>query len=138
MRGQMSDRYAWFPRYNTGNDMIDVEHKKIFEAANIFHKAYVAKLEHKVIYKLFDFIINYTNTHFANEEKFFREMGCRVLNEHDLLHRKLVNEIREMWHEKRTGINENIEAELDYWIERRLIPHILEDDLKALKSLRRL
>jgi hemerythrin len=133
----MADRYQWLSKYNTGNSTIDSEHKKIFDAANLFHLAFVTHKEHQVIYKAFDLIINYTNTHFANEEKFFRENGCRFLNEHDLLHRKLVNEIREMWHEKRTGINDQIEAELDYWLERRLLPHIMEDDIRALASLRK-
>ncbi|MDP6788897.1 MAG: bacteriohemerythrin, partial [Rhodospirillales bacterium] len=127
-------RFEWAAEYDTGNDNIDDQHKQIFDAANLLFEAVRQKKEGDVLDQLFDVLLQYTNTHFKDEEEFFEEIGSSLLTFHKAEHRRLVDEIRDMWREKRQGSSEDIGMDLEHWMEQRLVPHIIKEDVRALEA----
>lgn len=128
-------RYVWKDEYNTGNDKIDNQHRLIFDAANFLSDAVKQVKEEEILDLSFDLLLQYTNMHFTDEEKYYEEIGSSLLATQKDEHQKLLNELREMWHEKRHG-SSDAGTDLDHWMERRLIPHIIAEDTRAQKATR--
>ncbi|MFC1673712.1 bacteriohemerythrin [Pseudomonadota bacterium] len=126
-------RYVWYAKYDTGNDTIDSQHRMIFDAANVFSDAIHTNKEAEIIDKAFDLLLQYTNTHFSDEEQYYEEIGSALLATQKIEHQELINELREIWYEKRHGSKE-AGTDLDVWMERRLIPHIISEDTSAQKA----
>ena len=129
-------RYKWDNKYNTGNAKIDDQHQQIFNAANLLSDAVRNKKEEQILDRAFDLLIQYTNTHFSDEEKFYQQISTPFLKAHIEEHRRLLHDIREMWREKRRG-SRDAGTDLDHWMEQRLIPHIIAEDTRTQKSGRK-
>lgn len=128
-------RYVWKDEYNTGNDKIDDQHRLIFDAANLLSDAVKQVKEEEILNQSFDLLLQYTNTHFTDEEEYYKKIGSSLLATQKDEHQRLLNELREMWHEKRHG-SSDAGTDLDHWMERRLIPHIIAEDTRAQKATR--
>jgi len=126
-------RYEWKDDYLTGNPKIDKQHKRIFKAANLFYQAVQTGQEEVLLDKAFDLLIDYTNTHFSDEEDHYHAIGSSLINIQIEEHKRLLDELRELWHDKRVG-SEDAALELDTWMELKLIPHIIAEDTKAQKG----
>ena len=126
-------QYAWKHDYETGNETIDSQHKLIFEAANALHEAVMRRKEEEILDQSFSLLLQYTNTHFSDEEEYYRQIGSTLLSTQQVEHRDMLNELREIWHEKRVG-SQDAGTDLDIWMERRLIPHIIAEDTRAQKA----
>lgn len=126
-------RFVWDDKYNTGNIRIDDQHRMIFDAANVLFEAVAKRKEDVVLDQSFDLLLQYTNTHFTDEEAHYEAIGSSLLMLQKEEHRQLLDELREMWHEKRHG-SADAGVDLEYWMERRLVPHIIEEDTSAQKA----
>lgn len=126
-------RYVWEDTYATGNEKIDDQHRTIFDAANVLFDAVKKSREGEILDQAFDLLLQYTNTHFNDEEDYYREIGSSLLKAQQDEHQQLINELREIWHEKRHG-STDAGTDLDYWMEKRLIPHIIAEDTRAQKA----
>lgn len=129
-------RYQWSDDYLTGNAKIDDQHRLIFDAANLLYDAVRRKDEDSVLDQAFDLLLRYTNTHFQDEEAHYRQIGSSLLKTQEIEHRTLLNEIRDLWQEKRRG-SDSAGSDLDHWMEKRLVPHIVAEDTRAQKSGKR-
>ncbi len=123
-------RFEWKDEYLSGDKTIDEQHKQIFDAANVLFGAVKSGKEDKVLDQYFDLLLRYTNTHFDEEEAFYQSIGSTMLAHQRDEHRQLVDELREMWRERRQG-GEHLGFDLEYWVERRLLPHITDADQAA-------
>jgi hemerythrin len=123
-------RYDWKTQYGTGDEKIDGQHRMIFEAANVFFDAMKQNKEDAVLDQSFELLLHYTNTHFKDEEVFYERINSSLLDIQRTEHADLIDELREMWREKRQG-SSDAATDLDFWMERRLIPHIIEEDTRA-------
>ena len=126
-------RYVWKSTYETGDATVDKQHRIIFDAANAFYAAVRKGKEDAILNEAFDLLLHYVNTHFSDEEDFYERIGCTVLDKHKIEHQLMTNELREIWHEKRQG-SKDAATDLDIWMDRRLIPHIITDDIRAQNS----
>jgi len=126
-------QYVWDEKYETGNEKIDNQHRLIFDAANMLSDAVVRGKEDEILNKAFDLLLQYVNTHFSDEEAYYEEIGSSLLRAQKDEHQSLINELREIWHEKRHG-STDAGLDLDYWMEKRLVPHIVAEDTRAQKS----
>ena len=83
----------------TGNEMIDTQHKELIERTNQF----LAKLEEHVgrvdAIKMLDYLDEYVEFHFGEEEKLQEEIGYPGLAEHKEL-RHTVKELYDMLDEE--------------------------------------
>ena len=126
-------QYKWRPEYNTGDQLIDDQHKLIFEAANTFFDAMRQNKEDDILDQSFELLLHYTNTHFRDEENFYQRIASPLLETQRSEHADLIDELRDMWREKRQG-SSDAATDLDFWMERRLVPHIIEEDTRAQKT----
>lgn len=126
--------FAWTDAYNVGNELIDGQHRQLVELVNIFHEAVSMGKEEAILNQAFDHMLQYTNKHFRDEEEMFGSLGSRLLKQHKLTHRLLVDELRELWGDKRRGVLDEVGKALEKWLLNRLIPHFKDDDPLTLKA----
>lgn len=97
----------------TGNELIDGEHKELIERVNKLVESCEKGTEKVAAVKTLDFLMDYTEFHFADEEKLQKEVGYDKLDQHHAKHeefKKAVGELREMLEEEEGPSNAFVEA----------------------------
>jgi len=124
--------FKWSDEYMLGVDLIDDEHRDLFQYAQDFHDALSAGRNREAVVKLFDRLLDYTNLHFRNEEEVMRRAGYPDLQAHQDEHRKMTREVMELYKDKRNIFSENVADFLCSWLSK----HILEVDRKLATFLK--
>jgi hemerythrin-like metal-binding protein len=85
----MAVLFAWNDSYNTGIKEIDTQHKKLVDLLNSLYDAMGKGQANQVMGKIFDELVKYTASHFATEERLFKQHGypeaAAHKREHDTL-----------------------------------------------------
>ena len=87
----------------TGNELIDNEHKELIERANKLMESCEKGTEKLTAVKTLDFLMDYTEIHFADEEKLQQDTGYDKYQQHKEQHdlfKKSVEELRQMLEEE--------------------------------------
>ncbi len=87
----------------TGNELIDNEHKELIERANKLMESCEKGTEKLTAVKTLDFLMDYTEIHFADEEKLQQDAGYDKYQQHKEQHdlfKKSVEELRQMLEEE--------------------------------------
>jgi hemerythrin len=83
----------WSSHFETGIDLIDSQHKALFEAVNRLEASFSLGNTDDMVKKSLDFLVKYTFEHFQTEEQFMCEAAYPGLaehtDEHDLLMTKV-------------------------------------------------
>ncbi len=82
--------FTWHDIYSVGVPSIDAQHKRLFDIANRFHDAYVARSDRETLLRVFNELIDYTATHFNQEEDFMRRHHYPDFEQHREQHQKLI------------------------------------------------
>ena len=85
----------------TGNELIDNEHKELIARVNKLVESCEKGTEKTTAVKTLDFLMDYTEFHFSDEEKLQQEVGYDKLDQHKGQHdafKKAVEELRQMLH----------------------------------------
>lgn len=110
----------------TGNEMIDTQHKELIDRTNQF----LAKLEENVgrveAIKMLDYLDEYVEFHFGEEEKLQEEIGYPGLAEHRKKHEELKNTVKELFDmlEEEDGPSEAFVKQVESNVVNWLILHI--------------
>ena len=128
-------RFEWKSDYETGNDVIDLQHKALVEAANILHQDIVFEKEGVVLKKSFDFLLQYTKQHFKDEEEYLSEIRSLLLAAQRQEHQALAEEINAMWLDDQLGFIDGLKEAVEYWVEERLVRHMIEADQDAIRRV---
>ena len=80
----------WNSRFETGIDLIDCQHKALFEAVNRLTIAFDSQDPGPAIKESLDFLATYVLDHFETEEHFMREMTFPGLEAHRAEHARLL------------------------------------------------
>ena len=123
------NKLSWSDSYKIGDPLIDEEHKKIFELANRFstYKDNPAKVK-----TLIEEILSYTKYHFKNEEEYMLSLEYPNLKEHKILHAKLIKDLHDFINELDSLEMDAVATKLKYFIDVRIVSHILLEDKKLL------
>ena len=84
----------WQDSYSTGVQIIDDQHRQIFQTINELFDLLQAEAPLQPILDNVDFLIAYAVNHFQTEESFMGESGYPNLAEHREEHRHLVDRIQ--------------------------------------------
>ena len=87
----------------TGNELIDNEHKELIERANKLMESCEKGTEKLTAVKTLDFLMDYTEIHFADEEKLQQDAGYDKYQQHKEQHdlfKKSLEELRQMLEEE--------------------------------------
>lgn len=117
--------------FKTGIELIDEEHKMLFSIIGKVHTIIQTELVHDkydAILDILDELKEYTRVHFADEEKYMREIAYDGLAQQEILHQKFIDKLNEL---DLADVDENQEAYLyDFldFLQKWLVSHILKVD----------
>ena len=90
---------TWKSEYNINNLKIDREHQELFAVAREALKISKSKSEKDHIDKLKSLVkklFTYVGTHFTNEQKHMVEIAYPDLEEHIILHKNMLNNLKNL------------------------------------------
>ncbi len=87
---------VWNERYMTGIELIDSQHKRLFETINRLEAAYQEGTEEAEAKASLAFLARYTLEHFETEEALMQEIGYPMLPFHQKEHADLMARILAM------------------------------------------
>lgn len=96
----------------TGNEMIDSQHKELFHKINVLLDSCEIGNDKVIAIKTLDYLADYTDFHFSEEEKLQKEISYPGIDAHLKEHAKLrqvVNELYEMLAEEEGPSNAFVE-----------------------------
>ena len=120
----------WSDRFNLNVAAIDAAHRHLFEILDRLHSELLGARSRQVIDQLLADLVDYTKTHFAEEEVLMATWHEPDIERHRAAHRGLERRLGEIADEWRRG---DVRASIDFfgflfgdWLWR----HIMETDMK--------
>lgn len=80
----------------TGNEMIDSQHKQLIEKINDLLRSCEENADRKAAVKMLNYLADYTDFHFGEEERLQEEIGYPGIKEHKAKHEELRNTVKEL------------------------------------------
>lgn len=127
-------RFEWRQEYESGDATVDTQHRQLLVLANLLFDAVKDGREENILKKSFEALLVYTRQHFDDEEQLLAERKCSLLAEHKDDHRRLAEELNDLWEEDAMGFADEMARTLEAWVINRLVPHMVEDDQAALRA----
>ena len=93
----------WKNTYSVNISEIDNQHKKLIGLINEFHDAMIISKGREILSKILKELIDYTEYHFATEEKYFDQYGYPESEIHKGQHRKLIKKANELQMKHESG-----------------------------------
>lgn len=89
-------RYKLTPDLETGNKMIDSEHRELLDAVNKLMDSFAQGQGRTAIDPAVKFLLDYVRTHFAHEEQLQERSKYPGINEHKQFHTSYTNTLRDI------------------------------------------
>jgi len=124
----MADEIVWKPDYDTGNPLVDREHRQLIQLVNLLSAANGSEYSHTALEDAFGALKRYVRKHFKDEEDLLEAVESPYLEQQRLQHENLSRELRELWSLDRGLSRERVVDELVKWAEFRLLKHFLSTD----------
>lgn len=119
----------WDESFSVHVPELDNEHKIIVNIINDIHDAFIAGKGNEMILKAVDALVDYTQTHFKNEELFMEELHFEKLDEHKQKHEQLIRDVKSF--KVRIQDHETIGFfEIMDFLRKWLFNHILSEDME--------
>ena len=125
----------WSPSLSVGLESIDSQHKTLVDMINELHQKMNGEASHTAIGSVLGKLIDYTDTHFKNEEKLFAKYDYEHKDVHMEIHRKLVAQLVDFQKQYNTG-KADISLELMEFLKDWLVDHIKKTDMKYAPFLK--
>ena len=123
---------GWKDIYSVNNEIIDKEHKELFNIAQEAFAYVEEKDKTKKIKEIVTDLYDYMKTHFSHEEKFMQDINYPKSEEHKKLHREIILKINEYVKQLPTMNISDFEKELAKIIDISLVHHIIQEDRKII------
>jgi len=119
----------WSAVMSVHNDDLDLDHQRLIE---IINRLWVADStgNRQVIEFVLDDLVNYTEFHFAREERLMEQAGFPERARHGEIHRGIRRRLEEIRWEYFQGIRDELRGELLEFVTVWLNKHILEEDMQ--------
>lgn len=115
---------SWSEEMAVGIDLMDGDHRGLFLLIKTFHDSLTRGRGKAETAMVFDKLLDYTTTHFKNEETLMITHQYPDKDNHIREHRKLTREVMTFYKDQQTLFPENIADFLYSW----LVNHIMETD----------
>lgn len=126
----------WSEKYSVQNEIIDVQHRKLFAIVNAFSQKIAVGEGSEGLNQVLDEMSTYAWLHFRTEEDLLFKADYDALKEHKIQHeafkRELMNMAYKNIHEKSDALIKQVHRYLETW----LTSHILEEDVKYVKRIK--
>lgn len=117
----------WKKTYNTGNPIIDHQHRRLVRLINDIIEIINRKESEQLMDVIFEEVIQYTQQHFSYEEKVMKSINYVNVKVHTKLHRKFVKDV--LFIKNQVGVATDIM--LCDLLKKWLIAHIAVEDRKV-------
>ena len=118
-------KIEWTPGLATGIELVDTQHKMLLEKLNDISEAIEKHQGTDVIIKTLDFMMDYTDFHFTDEEKHMKEHKYPRLDYHKKMHQEFVDTLNKMITEfKEDGATERLAESVNIYLFNWLVTHI--------------
>lgn len=125
----------WDDRYNTGNFIIDYQHKRLVRLINELEDMQNhQELRPFLLKTIFDEVSSYTDYHFKTEENLMSDVRYSDLEDHKRLHRNFVQKLSFFDNEFKKGTM-HIDREFCAYLKEWLFNHIGNEDPKFISEL---
>jgi hemerythrin-like metal-binding protein len=127
----------WTQNLAVGVELIDKQHKTWFEKANQLFEAGKQGKSKDYIVKMFDFLDEYTKTHFNDEEKYMLSIKYPEYNIQKQLHTGFITKLADLRKEyEASGANISVIINANQMILDWLVKHISVQDKKIGEFVR--
>ncbi len=118
----------WSDAYSVGNKKLDSQHKRLMDLINRLYSSMREGKANSVAASILDELVNYTVTHFSEEETMMKLYKYPGLESQQAMHRELVRQVVEMQDQFKNGqpLGTRIFNFLKGW----LVNHIQNEDKK--------
>lgn len=125
---------AWSDKYSVGMQIIDTQHKKLFELINQLYEAMTQGKSKDVLGKILKELIDYAAYHFKTEEDLFRKYSYGDKVNHVKTHEDLKQKVLDFNNKFNSG-QTNISIEILNFLKDWIDKHILLIDKKYMGKL---
>lgn len=119
------EEIKWDDVYLLGDPTVDSEHKKLFELTKKIST--FGNDRDKVIGAIHE-LMQYTKFHFKHEEDFMESINYPHLQEHKIIHQKIVKSLSEKLKEMGSLSTQEFVKELSLFVKKNIVHHILTQD----------
>lgn len=131
----MAQIFTWKDEYNTGNYIIDYQHKRLLRfIGDLDDISNNEELKHSLLPIVIEELFNYAKYHFATEEGIMAQMNYSNLSEHRILHAEFVSKMlnfRKDFEDQKPDVDKSIAQYVSQW----LINHIGKEDVQIIREL---
>lgn len=121
----------WTKNLEVGVDLIDSQHKQWFEKADQLFEAGKSGKSKEYIIQMFDFLDEYTKTHFRDEEKYMQSINYPEISQQKQMHADFIKKLSELRTQYETaGANISVIISANQFILDWLTKHISNADKK--------
>jgi hemerythrin len=129
--------FAWSPALETGNPIIDAQHKKLIEAINNLLDACQQGKGSNTAGPTLDFLISYTKRHFVDEEALQQKSNYPDIQNHRKLHESFLKTVNDLAADlKNNGPTPMLVTKLIRNVGDWLVSHIKQEDAKVAAHLK--
>lgn len=121
--------FEWDDKYSVGVELFDQQHKKLFVLMNDLRSSMLEGNAKEVVGKVLDELIDYTATHFADEEDEMESYGYPEYEVQRQQHLDFLNQVKE-FKTNHTGGREIVTTEVIGFLVNWLTNHIAKTDKK--------
>lgn len=121
--------FGWSEKYSVGIKEIDDQHKKLIGLISQLDSAMRQGKGKQALEDILRELVQYTRTHFSNEERIMRTHGYPDYEEHKIKHDKMtqkVLDIQRQYQEGKLNITLDVMKFLENWIDK----HIMGTDMQ--------
>ena len=119
---------TWSGAFSVGNEELDLQHKEFFELIRESYTKIGGKLNPGDLDGLLSKISEHAESHFATEEKHFKETNYERAEEHIGMHNEIRAGIMKLIKKNEGGISEKLAWELVDFLESWVSDHIMKQD----------
>jgi hemerythrin-like metal-binding protein len=127
--------FDWTPDYSVGIGSIDGQHQKLFSIARELYSAMSAGQGKEALGRILDRLAQYTEVHFAHEERLMREHDFPGLADHKAEHDALKGQVRRFQQDFEAG-RVVLTVELLHFLRDWLQKHIMGSDQRYAPFLK--
>ena len=136
--GQSIYGIAWSKEYELGEELVDSQHKRLFELVDTIGRACAEGTDAEILNETLDFLLNYTVQHFVDEEALQLSCGYPDYQRHKKLHDEFEETVKEKVAEYRAnGSTKELSDTVTKVIVRWLVNHILKEDKRIAQYIKK-
>ncbi len=126
--------FSWRDIFSVNIKEMDEQHMRLLEIAREVHEATTAGIEEEVLREVMNSLVEYTETHFKDEERLMKKHGYKLYRDHKKEHGRLMEEVKQ-FRQRLKADSRMAGADIIHFLRDWIITHILSSDRKYSRVL---